>query len=142
MRAWFQHLSILFFCILMTACAGFGGLSEESERLLKQRVAERSEYLFRGDYERAWEYFSPNYRSVFPKHLFAKQFSTDLERRLTGVDVLEYDAAAAVASVAVRVMSRPTKQTSSASVAVGALPATINEKWVFIDGQWWFSVKG
>jgi hypothetical protein len=39
-------------------------------------------------------------------------------------------------------MSRPLKPTSSASAAAGALPAAIKEKWILIDGQWWYSVKG
>jgi len=43
--------------------------------------------------------------------------------------------------VAVRVMSKPTKLTSSASAAFGALPVTIREKWILIDGVWWYSVK-
>ncbi len=127
---------------ILSGCASFNTLSAKNEALLKQRVSERSELIFAGDYDGAWEYSSPNYRSVFPKHLFRQQFSSGLERRLTGVEVLEYDARAAVASVAVRVMSKPSEPTSSASEVLGALPATIREKWVLIDGQWWFSVKG
>jgi hypothetical protein len=59
---------------------------------------------------------------------------------LTGVDVLHYDADAAVASVAVRVMSESTKQTTLAS-NMGALPDTVSEKWFFIDGEWWSNAK-
>jgi hypothetical protein len=58
---------------------------------------------------------------------------------LTAIEVTNYDAPAAVASVAARVMSKPLKQTSTASMALGAIPVTVNEKWVFVDGQWWFS---
>ena len=60
---------------------------------------------------------------------------------MTAVEVVNYDAAAAVASVAVRVMSRPTKLTSTASRAIGAVPVTINEQWMFIDGKWWHSAN-
>jgi hypothetical protein len=38
-------------------------------------------------------------------------------------------------------MSKPTKQTSTASIALGALPITIREKWLIADGQWWHIVK-
>jgi hypothetical protein len=43
--------------------------------------------------------------------------------------------------VAVRVMSKPTKQTSSASMAMGALPVTLHENWFRVDGEWWHSTK-
>ena len=53
--------------------------------------------------------------------------------------MVSYDAPAAVSSVAVRVMSKPVKLTSTASQAIGAVPVTVHEKWMFIDGEWWFS---
>lgn len=126
---------------LLTACSPSNELSEESQNALRERVIERWQLMISGDYEAAWEYSTPNYRSVFSKQLFAKQFSNTLDRELTGVEVLAYDGRAAVASVAVRVMSKPTKLTSSASAALGALPVTIREKWILIDGVWWYSVK-
>jgi hypothetical protein len=39
-------------------------------------------------------------------------------------------------------MSKPLKQTSTASQALGAVPVSVREKWMFIDGEWWFSVDG
>ena len=115
------------------------GLSEDQVVALEQRVRERWEALTERDYDKAWEYSTPVYRSIFPKDLYVLQFSYAVERRLTEVEVLNYDAAAAVASVTARVMSKPLKQTSVASQALGAVPVTILEKWMFIDGEWWFS---
>ncbi len=115
------------------------GLSAEQVAALEQRAKERWQALSTRDYARAWEFSTPNYRSVFPKELYALQFSYAVDRELTGVEVLDYDAAAAVASVTARVMSKPLKQTSEASVAMGALPVTYREKWILIDGQWWYS---
>lgn len=118
------------------------GMTAEQVAALEQRVKERWQALSEADYGRAWEFSTPNYRSVFPKELYVLQFSYAVERRLTGVEVLDYDAAAAVASVTARVMSKPLKQTSEASVAIGALPLDIREKWIFIEGQWWYSSSG
>ena len=73
--------------------------------------------------------------------MYTLQFSYAVERQLTDVEVLNYDAPAAVASVTVRVMSKPVKLTSEASTSLGALPVTINEKWVFVDGNWWHSAS-
>jgi hypothetical protein len=38
-------------------------------------------------------------------------------------------------------MSKPTKQTSSASIAIGATPSKLRERWIFADGEWWFSAN-
>ncbi len=133
-------------CFLASAILSVAGCSAPPEELtakqvaaLEQRARERWQALSARDYARVWEFGTPNYRSVFPKELYVLQFSYAVDRRLTGVEVVDYDAAAAVASVTARVMSKPLKQTSTASQALGALPVTVREKWMFIDGEWWFS---
>jgi hypothetical protein len=73
--------------------------------------------------------------------LYAKKFSYAVDLQLTGVEVVTYDSDAAVASVVVRVMSKPTKQTSTASMLIGATPRSLGEKWLFSQDQWWFSVN-
>lgn len=115
------------------------GLSAGQVAALEKRVEQRWQALAARDYAVAYEFSTPVYRSVFPKDLYVLQFSYAVERELTAVEVTNYDAAAAVASVAVRVMSKPVKLTSTASQAIGAVPVTIHERWMFIDGEWWYS---
>jgi hypothetical protein len=131
-------------CAMLPAPAwadGPQGLSGAQVAALEQRVRERWQALSASDYGRAWEFSTPVYRGIFPKELYALQFSYAVERQLTGVEVVDYDAAAAVASVTARVMSKPLKQTSAASRAIGAVPVNIHEKWMLIDGEWWYSVN-
>ena len=73
--------------------------------------------------------------------MYERRFSYMVEWELTSVEVVNYDAAAAVASVAVRVMSRPVKQTSAASKAIGAVPTRFVEQWILQDGEWWYSAN-
>ena len=94
----------------------------------------------RRDFAAVYEYATPNYRRVFSKSMYLNTFGHDIRWVLTGVDILNYDAEAAVASVAVRVMSESTKQTTLASGA-GLIPDTVNERWFFIDGEWWNNYK-
>ncbi len=115
------------------------GLSAAQVAALEKRVAQRWRALVARDYAAAYAFCTPVYRSVFPKELYVLQFSYAVERELTGVEVLNYDAAAAVASVAVRVMSKPVKLTSTASQALGAVPITVHEQWMLIAGEWWYS---
>ena len=116
-------------------------LTPEQEAALIQRVTNRWKAMVAKDFGATYRFTTPTYRSFFSKSMYLKNFSYAVDWELTGVEVVEYDADAAVASVAVRVMSKPTKQTSQASIALGALPATIREKWLMIDGKWWHSAK-
>ena len=128
---------------LLTACSqlpsSVPGLSEASLSRLETRVAERWQARIAHDWGAEWEYNSPAFREVFPKQLYVKKFSYTGNWELTGLEVIEYDPEAAVASVVVRVMSRPTKQTSAAARAIGAMQRELHEKWILVDGEWWFS---
>jgi len=126
---------------LLAGCASAPQWNEEQRALLEQRVRERWQALESRDFEKAWEYTSPHYRAIFSKQLYVRNFSYAVDWELTGVEIVNYDADAAVASVVVRVMSKPTKQTSVASVVVGATHSILSERWIFTEGQWWFSAK-
>jgi hypothetical protein len=118
-----------------------GATSEPDFSQLEKRVADRWQARINRDWETAWEYTTPNYRGIFPKRLYINKFSYAVDWELTGVEVVTYDARAAVASVAVRVMSSPTKQTSAASRSIGAVPVTFTERWLYVDGEWWYSAN-
>ncbi len=104
-------------------------------------MAGRWQALESRDFEQAWEYTSPNYRAIFSKQLYVKKFSYAVKWELTGIEIVNYDGAAAVASVVTRVMSEPTKRTSTASELIGATPTSFREEWIFMEGQWWFSAN-
>jgi len=116
-------------------------VTEAQLQALQKRVEERWQARIAHDWGKAWEYSSPAYREVFPKRLYVKKFSYTADWELTGIEVTNYDPSAAVASVVVRVMSRPTKQTSAAAKALGAMPRNLHERWILIDGEWWFSAN-
>jgi hypothetical protein len=117
------------------------GLSARQAAALEERVRARWQSKSDRDFGRTWEFSTPNFREVFPKSLYVQKFSYMVEWQLTGVRVVAYDAGAAVASVAARVMTKPAKQTSIASDAIGDVPVTIREKWILIDGEWWHSTN-
>jgi len=127
---------------LIAGCMQPDTLTEEQVAALEDRVHARWETIGAGKFEMTWEFSTPAYREVFPRQLYPLRFSYAVESELTGIQVLDYDARAAVASVAVRVMSKPVKFTSSASRAVGAVPVKFTEKWILIDGEWWYSASG
>lgn len=131
---------------LLSGCSGENqapepGPSEPDLAALEQRVEARWKHMVAKEFAETWQYETPNYRKNFPKSLYLGNFSYAVDWRLTGIDVVNYDADAAVASVAVRVMSEPAKRTSTASAELGAVPITFHEKWIFIDGEWWHSAN-
>lgn len=126
---------------LVTGCASAPPMTDSMQARLLERAEARWRALEQRDFDTAWTFTSPAYREVFPKALYREKFSYMVEWQLTGVEFLTYDAPAAVASVAARVMSKPVKFTSAASAAIGAVPTRFVEKWVFVDGQWWFSTS-
>lgn len=143
-----RNIAGLCLVLAVTLTAGCNGLAPQPQELsaedvaaLEERVRARWQTLIEKDFEAAYEFASPNYRAVFSKGMFIGNFSYMLDWRLTDVEVLAYDADAAVASVAVRVMSKSTKQTS-VSAQFGFVPATVRERWVSIDGEWWHSANG
>ena len=133
---------VVVLALLGSGCSEPDELSAEQAAALEQRVRDRWQTIIARDFDATWEFATPNYRGIFPKHLYRYNFSYGVEWELTAVDILNYDARAAVASVGARVMTKPTKPTSAASKAIGALPVTVREKWILIDGVWWHSAKG
>ena len=132
---------LLVFLALSGGCASGPQWDDAQRSILEERVRERYQALAARDFKKAWEYTTPSYRAIFSKQLYAKKFSYAVELQLTGVEVVNYDSDAAVASVVVRVMSKPTLQTSTASRLIGATPRSLGEKWVFSQDQWWFSAN-
>jgi hypothetical protein len=140
-----SRLCVTFFMLvvlgLSVGCSRKPDWNEAQRTALEQRVRLRWQALEARDFNKAWEFSSPNYRAIFPKQLYVRNFSYAVEWELTGVEILNYDSDAAVASVVARVMSKPTKQTSSASVMLGTIPTYLRERWIFAEGQWWFSAN-
>jgi len=116
------------------------GLTDEQKAALVSRVEEKWRAMERRDFAAVYEYTTPNYRKVFSKPMFLNRFAFDLRWQLTGVEILNYDAEAAVASVAVRVMSEPANETALAP-GVGKISNTVKEQWFLIDGEWWNNAK-
>ena len=136
-----KRLSLLILIVMVSGCAGFKKITEEDQARLLERAEARWHALEAREWGSAYEYTSPAYREVFTRDMYERKFSYMVEWELTSVDFVNYDARAAVASVAVGVMSQPAKHTSAASAAIGAVPARLVEQWILVDGEWWYSAN-
>lgn len=136
-----RAVAVMVLGALLSACAGNRALTDADRAVIVERAQARWNALESRDWSAAYAYTSPAYKEIFSASLYAQKFSYLVDWELTSVEILNYDARAAVASVAVRVMSRPVKQTSAASVAIGTVPTRFVEQWVLSDGEWWFSAN-
>lgn len=136
-----RWLVAVFFCVFLGGCAAPRVLDTAEQAVLEERAQQRWVALINRDWARAYDFTSPAYRAVFTREMYERKFSYLVEWQLTSVEFLHYDADAAVASVAVRVMSRPAKLTSAASEAIGAVPTRFVEQWILSDDQWWYSAN-
>ena len=127
--------------LAMVGCAGGPRMTDDQKSALEDRARARWAALEARDFGAAYEFTTPAYRAVFPREYYLLRFSYAVEWELTEIEVVNYDRPAAVASVVARVMSKPTKQTSAASVAVGATARSLSERWIFTEGEWWYSTN-
>ena len=137
---------VLSVCALaLAACSGAEDagreLTPEEVAALEQRVGERWSAMADHDFGRVYDFMTPNYRRIFTKDMFVNKFSYAVDWELTGVEVINYDSRAAVASVVARVMTRSTKLTEYAASGFGVVPRDLREQWIFIDGEWWYSAN-
>tara|TARA_B100000902_G_scaffold178660_1_gene171936 strand:+ start:413 stop:856 length:444 start_codon:yes stop_codon:yes gene_type:complete len=124
--------------LVLLGCAGQTSLNQQLQDKLVERIERRWEFYAAKDYAGAWDLSTPEYRKIFPRESYYKNFHGLLELELTGVRLLAYDARAAVASVAVRVMISPRPGAPAASLALGKSPTTIDETWKLVDGNWYY----
>lgn len=138
------HWLVVLLALAVASCSGTMApreLTAQDKSEIEQRVRARWQTLSTRDFEKSWDYTTPAFREVFPKQLYINKFSYAVEWELTAVEIINYDVDAAVVSVAVRVMSKPTKLTSQASQAIGAVPLTFRERWIYVAGEWWYSAN-
>lgn len=140
-NSWPQWLMLVFLLAVVACSDKPGELSEAQRGQLLERVNGRWQALIDHDYAKAWEYGTPAFRAVFPQNLYVQRFSHTLDRELTGVEILHYDSQAAVATVAVRLLTKPARKGDTTAIGDAAVaPASVVESWILIDGKWWFSV--
>lgn len=105
---------------------------------LNHRIEARWEALKNHDFEKAYTYQSPNFRSVFPVNLYTKQFQKSVEWSLTEIESVKYDADSSIATVIVIVDTKAVNHTKDLpDITTGV---KLNEKWLFADDQWWYGV--
>lgn len=109
------------------------GWTERNERQLASRVQARWDAVIAGDYDKAYAFETPAYRSVFSIQQYRARFGDAVTWKSARVLSSKYDEShMASVSVAVEYEAVVSLAGNMRSVRV------MSEKWLYSDGAWWY----
>lgn len=119
---------------VMLVLPAYSDVKKEKSELVS-RVQARWSLIEKGDYLKAYEFETPEFKKVFSNKLFAASFGYDVNWKLLNVVEVDIKESSDLAPVTVNVA------TSSAGVEKdkNVIPVLFYEKWLHINGQWWHS---
>ncbi len=141
---YFQELIIMYHALKILLITFFSmTISQASdsfdESVLKERVNSRWQSLITHQFDKTYSYESPNYRQVFSKELYINKFSPIARWSLTKITNITYHSRTKVATVSIEIATQSIMGSTSATVGLKeAVNTMIQEKWLFIDKQWWY----
>lgn len=118
--------------ISLAGCAGLG-VGNTPEEQVKARAQARRDAIVKGDFSRAYEFFTPGYRGTVSAETYRRSIGNALT--LVGASVESVKCETLEKCVAkMKVEIKP--------LAVPRFTSTIttysDETWLFEAGQWWF----
>jgi len=133
-----SSLVITLSVLILSACSGPTTKPDDPGKVIVERAQNRWDALLAGDYESAYEYYSPGYRST--KSLI--DFAIDIRTRRvrwTSAEYVDHSCNENACTVNFRVgfvVNKPVQgmdKWESGSV--------IEDKWVKTQSQWWYLPK-
>jgi hypothetical protein len=103
---------------------------------LDSRVLGRWEALIDRDFEKAYGYFSPAYRKLFPLRHYLSRTGSSVD--WISADIKDSQYAGTRAEVRVEVdykLDFPMEQ----GEGFGEISKELREIWLWVDGQWWYT---
>jgi hypothetical protein len=117
--------------ILVAGCAAFGPTTPEAQ--VKARAQERRDALIKGDYARAYTYFTPAYRGTVSADTYRAGIGNALQLVGASVESVKCEALEkCVAKVKVEIKPLVVQRFT------GTITSYSDETWLFEAGQWWF----
>lgn len=131
-----NKLANLFSCILLAVLlGGCADTVSEPEESVEERIESRWAHLIERDFESAWGFYTPGFREANSHDMFATDM---LQRpiRWTSAELIGVECEELACDALVRVTYRV------AGLRHGMdrleVPTTVEERWVFLDGNWWY----
>ncbi len=126
----------LFAGLLLSACGPASEPEAPPGQVSEERVVARWQSMIERDFESVWEYHSPGFRQQTPRADFVREMQRRPFRWIE-VEFLGLDCQAEVCEVELRVVY----QAVGAPAGMGRMrvPRLVRERWVHLEGSWWYS---
>lgn len=101
--------------------------------IVQARAQERVNLLFKRDFDKAYAYLAPSYRSLNSVESYRNSFGNNaawVDPKVVKVQCPESDRCRAEVEVGVLVVAR--------GFGSKPIPSTMWETWILEDGQWWY----
>ena len=131
-------LAFIVTVVLLSACASRAPAPTSADGFIVERAQGRWDALLAGDYETAYAFYSPGYRSTTSLEDF--RFETQSRRvRWSSAQYKEYNCQETACTVIFDMGYAVIKPVPGLDKYDGS--DVVEEKWVKTDGQWWFLPK-
>jgi len=133
-------LALLVFSIVPTACVNNAQLKKppmNSE--LEPRVLSRWNTLMDGEFEQAYEFFSPSHRKLFPLEHYLSNTGSTVQWLSVEVESIKFDGNRASVLVA---LEHRLILPMGVGDDFGKIGKDIVETWLWVNGQWWYTDDG
>ncbi len=111
---------------------------QPDEQALRDRVSGRWQALFKKDFPKAYTYFSPTYRSLFPLEHYLKRMGNLVDWKSIQIQKVQIDGN----SAKVNLLLRYRISAFGLSDEVGTIETNEEERWLWKDGNWWYVDPG
>lgn len=118
----------------LTGCASGAVDGCHKEQIVEQRAQERLNHLKGKNYNQAYAYLTPSYRSVVSAESYSNQFGKKASGRCNGQKAGQGSEERCTVNVELKV---PYARGFGGETAL----ANLVETWLKEDGQWWFYQK-
>lgn len=108
---------------------------EEHEARVRQRHQERWDAVIRVDFDRVYEYTTPEYRTIYSKTHLHNQYGAQIMRKSVRIISLKFDADD---PTLVHIETGLTFATVTASGGLYEDEILLRDKWRFSQGDWWY----
>jgi len=124
---------LLLIAALASGCATLG--TSPPEESVRQRAQARWAALIAGDWDKAYSFMAPSYRSLVEQKRFASQFGGGVVWE--SVEIAAVSCKDDQCTARVKIVFRPVLAARSREPA----STYFDETWVREDGQWWMFQK-
>lgn len=128
-------LALIITAIFLSACASNTPVAKSTDEIIVDRSQSRWAALLAGDFETAYSYYSPGYRSTRSVVDFAIDYKSR-KVKWTSAEYKEHSCMENTCTVRFVAGFMVPKPVPGLDKYEGASP--VEEKWVKTEGQWWY----